>query len=212
MSSKVGGLVETVQELNRCDWQMTALWLTEALVGKLSVSHWTFIKCYLLPECSPTLWLVLVSEASVLMMWQQSSHNYQDYNIIKTCSYQFLVQVHNPSPWSLINILFYNFFLSSGSANLFIKSFLKQLTLEAYKFQSIIYVIVKQVRNPCVYSRSGDRVWPQASQVLGHYWLPIGWAKGPPSLLLLLLYSANVNLTARLSALAVRKTLKTNQN
>ena len=32
-------------------------------------------------------------------------------------------------------------------------------------------------------------------------WLPIGWAKGPSSLP----YSANVNLTARLSVLAVRK-------
>ena len=35
-------------------------------------------------------------------------------------------------------------------------------------------------------------------------WLPIGWAKGPSSSSLLP-YSANVKLTARLSALAVRK-------
>ena len=34
-------------------------------------------------------------------------------------------------------------------------------------------------------------------------WLPIGWAKGPSSSLLP--YSADVKLTARLSALAVRK-------
>ena len=48
--------------------------------------------------------------------------------------------------------------------------------------------------------------WPGLALVLSlssMIWLPIGWAKGPhpPSLP----YSANVNLTARLSALAVRK-------
>ena len=48
--------------------------------------------------------------------------------------------------------------------------------------------------------------WPGLALVLSlssMIWLPIGWAKGPPSSSLP--YSANVNLTARLSALAVRK-------
>ena len=55
--------------------------------------------------------------------------------------------------------------------------------------------------------------WPGLALVLSlssMMWLPIGWAKGPSSSSLppppsFLPYSANVKLTARLSALVVRK-------
>ena len=85
----------------------------------------------------------------------------------------------------------------------------------------------KQVRNLCVYSRPGDRVWPCAmNKVTGQIdstqltsdrcqqsasvqpavveWTDrLDVTKGPSSSLLP--YTANVKLTARLSALAVRK-------
>ena len=77
--------------------------------------------------------------------------------------------------------------------------------------------LIEQVRNLCVYSRPGDRVWPwppnssvvtppPALQLVASCPWPGELAKGP-SLLLppSLPYSANVKLTARLSALAVRK-------
>ena len=84
--------------------------------------------------------------------------------------------------------------------------------------QLVLNILVdkKQVRNLCVYSRPGDRFWLCAIScvfVAISVCRPIGWAKGPSSSLLLLPpslppslpYSANVKLTARLSALAVRK-------
>ena len=85
-----------------------------------------------------------------------------------------------------------------------VDSFFRQQTSSLAQ-QKRSHIEKKQVRNLCIYSRPGDRFWPCVSDRLYTAKGPSSSSSSlPPSSLP---YSANVNITARLSALAVRKKL-----